>query len=219
VIVAKHINKPLVLEFNSSESVKWRDTILPFAKKKHGTIIRFFINIASPIIEAILRIWERRVLDKADKIVVVSEVLKQSLLDQGVEDTKIIVRPNAVDPNTFKLSLQNGTHIRKKLGISSEHKVAGFAGTFGNWHGIPELTEAIKKTQRIKNLSYLLIGEGAMKKEMQKQLGKFDNVFFVGRIPFAQMPAYLSACDILIISNSWNCSSRKIYCHTFCENK
>lgn len=204
IIAARYLNKPLILEFNSSEPVKFKEMLVPFSIKRHGKIFGILAKMATPFIVKMMEKWEQKVLDSADKIVVVSDVLKQSLISHGLKPSKIIVRPNGVDPNMFKYNLIEGKLIREKNNISSENIVAGFAGTFGNWHGIPELTEAIKKTKHLKNLTYMLIGEGSMKKEMQNELEGFDNVIFAGRVPFEQMPAYLSSCDILIVSNSWN---------------
>lgn len=157
----------------------------------------------------ILKKWVKKievpVLQAADKIVVVSEQMKKNLVSSGhKKEEDIVALPNGVDPNVFFHDETRKNTIRKQIGIPTEHVVIGFAGTFGNWHGIPELTECCKRIAPQENVSFLLMGDGLMKKEMQHTLKAFENVHFTGLVPFSDMPSYLDACDVLVISNSWD---------------
>ena len=145
------------------------------------------------------------VLRAADLIVVVSDQMKKNLTDIGCKEAeRILVLPNGVDPQLFCPDVDRRVETRRRTGIPEEHVVVGFAGTFGNWHGIPELTEAFKQIAPEQNVSLLLMGDGLMRKKMQQALSPYENAHFTGLVPFAEMPDYLSACDILVISNSWD---------------
>lgn len=201
---AKLLNIPYILEFNSFDSEMIKESIAGAMYAKHSKFTNFFISLAIPVLSAIFMIGEKRDFKAANLIVVVSEVMKQRLVGKGIKEEKILVLPNGVDPSMFKNDIAGALAIRQKFGIPEDDITVGFAGTFGNWHGIPELTEAIKNLQDCKKLSFLLIGDGSEKGKMQKQIGSLPQVHFAGKVQFQDMPKYLSACDILIVSNSWS---------------
>lgn len=206
--LAKKYQIPCVAEFNSFCHRAYRDTIVPAAIEKHGKIWTIPLLLTRGIITAILKRFERKVLKESAVIVTVSEVLKSELIQFGIEKEKIMVLPNGVDPTFFVNNPEEGMKIRDKYNISHNKNVVGFAGTFGNWHGIDELTNAIVQLEE-DNFEFLLMGDGMMRKKMEKTLSNRDDVHFLGKIPFEQMPAHLSACDILIISNSWNPNDKR----------
>jgi len=114
---------PLFLEYNGSEV--WIG--------KHWDMSGMI-----PLLER----FERLNLQAATRIFVVSEVERQNLLRAGIADEKIIVNPNGVDTEAFQPGA-GGEAARRELGISANELVAGFVGTFGPWHGVLTLAEAI----------------------------------------------------------------------------
>ncbi len=161
----------------------------------------------------ILKWAEKIILNKADLIVVVSDVLKQKLIKFGVSKEKILVNPNGVDEKEFNPKI-NGNKIKKELGLKQD-LVVGFVSSFGPWHGIKVLTKAIPKvltkTNRIK---FLLIGEGLLKNESERFLNKYvkkGEVIFTGSIPHSQIPKYLACCDILVSPHVPNKDGSKFF--------
>lgn len=194
-------NIPYILEYNSSEIKKWTHNTTIIRPK--NMLRKLGFALMKRFITFFYSDWEHKILSDADLIVVVSEVLKRELILEGIDEKKIFVQPNGVDCDFFKDKSTDSNLIREKYGISPRDVIIGFSGTFGNWHGIPELTEAIKNLANSSGVSFLLIGDGALKKDMQKQLVDFKNVHFAGKVPYDNMPDYLSACDILVVANSW----------------
>lgn len=201
--LAKKYQIPSVNEFNSFYHRLYREVIVPAAIEKHGKIWKLPLLMTRGLMTFILKRFEKSVLKKSDVIVTVSEVLKDELIEFGIQQEKIMVLPNGVDPEFFVDDPAMGQEIRKKYDISQDKNVVGFAGTFGRWHGIDELTDAIVQLKE-DNFEFLLMGDGMMRKKMEKTLSDREDVHFLGKVPFEQMPAHLSACDILIISNSWS---------------
>ena len=193
---------PLVIEFNSSENDKWKiNQIRPGSERKLRDLgLKIFAWAA----RAYTKRWEPWLLKQADMLVVVSQPLKEKLMEMGVAGDKILVLPNGVDPDVFVHNEEVRRKIREMYGLSSKKVVVGFAGTFGTWHGIPELTEAILNLKDLQDVGYLLIGDGYHKKEMQQKLAGIDGAVFPDSVPHSEMPAHLSACDILVVANSWN---------------
>lgn len=148
----------------------------------------------------LLQRYERFNLRSATRIFVVSQVEKKNLLDAGVDERKIVVNPNGVDTNTFRPGI--GGHVfRDELGVDESVVLVGFLGTFGPWHGVVALADAIALTPKNTNLRFLMIGDGSLRKEVEARLrtsGHLERVIFTGSVDHERVPAMLDACDILI---------------------
>ena len=180
-LLSRLLRLPLVLEFNSSEL--WKG--------------RYWGGLRLARAAALV---ERINLRAADRIVVVSEVLRGQLVAAGVPSARILVNPNAVDPRRFRPDV-DATRVRQRLGLDSA-VVVGFSGTFGVWHGIPTLARALPLVLHARPDSrWLLVGAGPLQSEIERaitQHGIGDRVHRTGLVPHAEMPAYLAACDILV---------------------
>ncbi len=194
--IAKKLNIPLILEFNSFET--WK---INYWEKDKSFFKRF---IKKHLLYHIVKKIENYNLKNASLMVVVSQPLKMDLLKLGIPEEKILVNPNGVDVVRFNPEIaksENCKKLKQKLGITGNKVLIGFAGTFGVWHGIPQLTEAINKIlkkQLISNLHFLLIGEGPLKKKAEKKIGHYEKVTFTGEIPYSDIQDYLAICDILV---------------------
>ena len=92
--VCRRLGVPLVLEFNSSDLWKiryWGDNNLK------GWLTK-------PIRQFAVKQIEPFNLKYATKIVVVSEPLKESLVSSGISEKRILVNPNAVDLEKFRMA-------------------------------------------------------------------------------------------------------------------
>ncbi|EPR37147.1 group 1 glycosyl transferase [Desulfovibrio sp. X2] len=177
---------PLVLEYNGSEV---------WVARNWGSGI--------PRAELALRL-ESLGLRAADLVVVVSEPLREELLERGFPDEKILVNPNGVDPAVYHPGV-DGTAVRRRHGLDGK-LVIGFIGTFGAWHGAEKLAEAFALLRReypdaTANLRLMLIGDGPKRTSCEELLqaeGARDLAVFTGTVPQPEGPAHLAACDILV---------------------
>ena len=153
----------------------------------------------------------------ASLIVTVSEPLKADLLELGIPDEKILVNPNRVDPQKFNPKIMTNeecNELKRSLGIDKDKVVVGFSGTFGEWHGIPQLTEAIDKILKSAlspNIHFLLIGAGKFKLEAERQIGHYENVTFTGVVPYSDIQKYLAICDILVSPHNPQVDGREFF--------
>jgi glycosyltransferase involved in cell wall biosynthesis len=133
-------------------------------------------------------------------VIVVSDVLRDEVRATGVPANKLVVNPNGVDPSVFRPDV-DGRHVRRCLGLDSE-VVIGFSGTFGAWHGIPTLAQALSLVQTARpGVRWLLIGNGPLRTLVDATIdahGLADRVYRLGMVPHAEMPSYLAACDVLV---------------------
>src|SRR5205807_8148558 len=75
-------------------------------------------------------------LRAADAIVVVSQALKDELVERGITREKVLVNPNGVEISRFDPDAirEKSRTLRKTLGLEGRI-VVGFIATFGRWHG------------------------------------------------------------------------------------
>lgn len=191
--LAQKFKVPLFLEFNSSE----------YWKSVNNWDKKTFIHL--------LKYSEDVILQTADRIFVVSEVLRDQLVkENGVKAERVILNPNGVDVEKFssgRFSEAQKQSIRTRLNLEGK-RVIGFTGSFAYYHGITVIVEAMKRLiPERQDLAFLLIGQGEMfnlVKETAEECGISDNVRLVGRIPHGEIPLYLSICDIFLCPNLTN---------------
>ena len=176
---------PLILEYNGSE---------PWIRQKWGGLLIF---------KRLCYFMENFSLKKADLIIVVSQPLKEELIKRGIPEKRILVNYNGVDTEEFNPNI-DGLEIRKKLNLEDKI-VIGAVSTFGAWHGMPVLSQAVQPiVNRIQNTKYrvhfLFIGDGVQRPECEriiKETGMENYVTFIGIVSYKEIPKYLVACDIL----------------------
>lgn len=188
VLVRWLTSLPLTLEYNGSEV--WVNN--NWAQKK-----KFKLNWIADKIELIN-------LQRADRVIVVSQVLKDELMSRGIKPHKIVVNPNGVDTDVYdpvKLEPMRNS-VRQELAL--ENKVVfGFIGTFSQWHGIEVLARIIPAIVQQKPQAYfLLMGDGPLKLFLMEELKKHnigtEHVLFLGMIPQHKACNYLAACDVYL---------------------
>ena len=188
LIVAWIKKVPLVLEFNGSEV--WVDKYWSSkGRLKIGFLIRWIEN------------WNLR---RAKHVVVVSGVLKDFLVDAGIESKKILVNPNGVDTELFdpEKLIDARKEVRASLGVQNKF-VFGFIGSFGLWHGIETIAAMIPEVaKRHSNVHFLLVGSGLLlpylKKELERKNIDDSIVTLTGTVMQHEAKKYLAACDAFL---------------------
>lgn len=211
--LAKKYGIPFVLEFNSSEVWKMKHWKTPDKLWK-----RALRGIYNGIFQSrLVATVEKYNLKNATIIVVVSDVLKEGLIARGVPAERILVNPNGVDILQFRPG-SGGDEIREKFSLQNR-KVVGFIGTFGQWHGVEELAQAIVRfyavhTDMADNVRFLLIGDGVLLENVRKILCEgncLDKVVMPGLIVQQDAPKYLDACDIFVSPHIPNKDGSKFF--------
>ena len=178
VVAANRLKRPLLLEYNGSEV--W--------------VGKHWDRVGSL---DLLERYERLNLDAAARIFVVSEVERRNLEARGVDGQKIVVNPNGVDVKRFRPGI-GGVDARRELKIEDDEVVAGFVGTFGPWHGVEKLAEAIKTIPANMRVRFLMVGSGSLHAEVEKLLADEKRVIFTGAVAHERVAKLLDACDILV---------------------
>jgi glycosyltransferase involved in cell wall biosynthesis len=185
VALAREFRLPFILEYNGSEV---------WVARNWGKRLRF---------EKLALRVELLNFHAADLVTVVSNPLKDELIERGIPAGKILVNPNGVDPQRYRPDIDGG-RIRQQYGLEGK-TIVGFIGTFGNWHGAEVLAKAAVILVRELNLPpevhFLFIGDGVKLPETKRIIREGnieERTTFTGLVPQEQGPEYLAACDILV---------------------
>lgn len=206
VVLAHYLNIPLILEYNGSEA---------WVAKNWGRQLHYYN-------EAVMA--ENVCLKHAYLIVTVSQVLKEELIQRGINPEKIIYYPNCIDPQIFNpdnFATEFCNKLRKQHHIPEDSILLTFVGTFGVWHGVDVLAKAIRllidtdEDWVIKNkVRFMLVGYGVKMSDVQSILNhdKYKPyVTFTGLIPQHETPGYLAISDILLSPHIPNSDGSKFF--------
>lgn len=126
-------------------------------------------------------------------VVAISASLKEALVEQGMDASKILIAHDGVSPEDFA--------VAPEPTIPRDLPVVGYVGqlrTMGMEKGIDTLLAAVA---RVPYVRALIVGGTAEDVQLyQKQaekLGVQSRVIFTGRVEPSRVPSYLSACDVL----------------------
>jgi glycosyltransferase involved in cell wall biosynthesis len=197
VLLSRRMGVPLILEYNGSEV--W------IADHWDPNPLRSWIGLC-----------EKVTLRCATRIVVVSEALKEDLLERGIEEDRIRVNPNAVDADYFCPG-RGREPGRNQLGVKPEEVLIGFVSSFSLWHGIEVLQRAIVRLSSPGtpcSLRFVLMGDGLLHGEMRSALAAYEKsgkVIFTGPLPRDKVVEYLDASDILVSPHIPNADGSKFF--------
>ena len=119
--------------------------------------------------------------------VAVSNKLKNQLIDYGISDNKIFMKPNAVDLTKFYK--RNKVEMRKKYKLPMDLKLVAFVGRFLPHKGPLRVLDAVRN---LDNVGALFMGNGP-----QEPMG--TSVIFKESVPSHTIPELLSAADIFVL--------------------
>ncbi len=156
-------------------------------------------KIKNRLIIKILKAITLFLCQKAEKVVVISLRMQQRLLEKGVPNEKIIIIPNwadtksiAPEPKKNPFSLRHG--LEKRF-------VVMYSGNLGLSQNLDILLELAKTLQDLKDLVFVIIGDGARKIELMDQVRKLNlaNVLFFPYQSTSEMRYSFGTADLFII--------------------
>jgi colanic acid biosynthesis glycosyl transferase WcaI len=143
---------------------------------------------------------ERLLYRRASRIVVVTEGIRERLVERGLPPEKLAFIPNGADTELFRFDPEGRARVRSMLGVGDKF-VAMYAGIHGLAQGMECLVEAARLLEKREDIVFVFIGEGPKKAavaQLKEGLG-LDNLVLLPEVQVEQMPAYLSAADCAIV--------------------
>jgi len=147
------------------------------------------------------RVGELPQLEASDVVACVSDEVAHELGRLQVPADRIIVSPMAVDTDRFVAGTSMSVRRRHDLGAAF---VVGWIGTFRGFHGLDTLLEAFALLRAEEpGARLLLVGEGSHRAQTEadaERLGISAGSTFVGSVAHPDMPGYIRAMDVAVVS-------------------
>lgn len=207
VSLSRAAETPLVLEYNGSEA--W------IAKHWGRPLRHHALAVAAEDVS----------LRHAHLVVTVSDVLRDELLSRGISSERIVTYPNCIDPAIFdpaRFSEDDQWQRRLTHGIPRNGIVVTFVGTFGQWHGVDVLAEAVLKLVgedsewlSAHNVRFLFVGDGLKAPVVDEILSRDPNcakfVIRTGLVPQHEAPSYLAISDVVVSPHVPNADGTRFF--------
>lgn len=156
---------------------------------------------AHPFVRWLYRRAEGLSARRSDRIVAITPGLKEMLVARyGIPPGKVWVIPSGTDPDHF--APEEPARARQRVGLEPDRPVVGFVGLFYRHQGVPTLLDAMARLRpTFPKLAGLIVGDGVMRRPWEAlahRLGIADAARFPGQVPYAEVPTYLNAMDVVV---------------------
>ncbi len=153
------------------------------------------------VLESVARRMEVESFRGAAAIVAVSEQVRSYIHGaSGVGLQGIHVLANGVDVERFACA-SGREPIRQRLAYGPGDAAIGFIGSFKPWHGTSFLLGVFEDLAAIRPAARLFaVGDGPERERLRARVGDSpfrDRVCLTGRVPHAEIPAWVAAADIV----------------------
>ena len=136
-------------------------------------------------------------LKRAQKIIVLTSLLKADLIAAGIPSEKIMVNGDAVELEKFEHP-QTKEEARERLGLSSTEKIAMYIGRLDGWKGVDTLYHAAE----FLGAATCCVIIGGDVEEIDSLKKKYPRVTFLGPRPYTELADNQAAADVLILPNT-----------------
>lgn len=165
----------------------------------------FYSDIARtdmPLLSKPLVWLENLVLSQAQRVFVVSDVMREHLITvKKLPTEKVVVVADGTDSQVFRPGL-DGAAVRNKLGVPPEAPMLIFHGDIKHDDGVDVLMHVLAGIVKVRpDTKLLILGGGgpyfdSVIRPLIASLELGANVLTPGWIPHQEVPAYINACDI-----------------------
>ncbi|MDG2149936.1 MAG: glycosyltransferase family 4 protein [Planctomycetota bacterium] len=141
-----------------------------------------------------------KVLRKLRAVVVISEGLKDDLVEEGLDPSNILVARDGVHLERFE-NMPDVAEARSHLALEDRPTVV-YAGQLYEWKGVDVLVEAVG---RLPGVQLLVVGGDRQNLPRVEALGQKHapgQVIFTGNVSHQAVPFYLAAGDVVALPNS-----------------
>ena len=115
-----------------------------------------------------------------------------------INEEKVCVCPNAIEPRDMSLSDQERLSVRMKYSIPTDKKVFVYGGNLGKPQGIPFLIECLRTMKSDSDVFFLIVGDGTEYSRLERFIGDETplNVRLLRALPKDEYDSMLAACDV-----------------------
>lgn len=144
---------------------------------------------------AVARRLERYCYARADRIVALTEGIRDGMIDQGVSPARIVLITNGVD-----LEIGDGARPADAP-VPPGAFVAMYVGAHGTYSSLETVLDAAAHLRDAPDVRLVLVGSGDRKPALVDEARRrgLDNVAFVDAVPKREVPSWLARADACVL--------------------
>ncbi len=149
---------------------------------------------------ALGRTIESRTLRRTDKVIAVSDKMKDFLIGMGAAPGRVAVVKPGISLKQFQPSI-SGAEMRSRYGLKNGDIVMFFMGWLYAFSGLKEVALELARNSH-SQLKLMIVGEGDVYddlKRIQQEHNLEERLILTGRRPYTEMPALIAAADICLL--------------------
>jgi colanic acid biosynthesis glycosyl transferase WcaI len=155
-------------------------------------------HLRGGILRKLANLFESAVLRSFDRVVTISNRMRDGLESKGVPSQRLSLVRNWVDLEKIK-PLSRGSSYRRELGLSRSSFVALYAGNIGAKQGLSLILEAAERLVAKSDLVFVVAGNGPEKKRLMTRYGGMPNVRFLPVQPEERLCELLNVADVHLL--------------------
>ena len=178
---------------------------LPATKVQSKYKVKFILDFADLHVFVRPKKIAESAFYKADKIIAITNYLKEELLKKNISEKKIHIIPNGVDLELFNSKKYDANEIIKmRESFGSKHLLV-FSGSLQDISLIIDSARYV--IDKISDVKYIIIGDHrdpnrtrSVWEAKVKEMGLSKNFVFLGKKPKEEVPQYIMCADICLDS-------------------
>ena len=158
------------------------------------------ITKENSMIYKIGRVIEDFTYKNADRIIVISNDIRDNIIRKGVSEEKIIVVPNWIDADCVHPIMKEDNYLYNKYGIHRDCFNVVYAGNLGYAQNIVVIIKAAKLLIDKEDIQFIVFGKGAQEEEYKRIANSLTNIHFFPMQPYSEVSYVYSLGDASIVS-------------------
>ena len=146
------------------------------------------------------RIIENATYKKCKRIIVISNSMKENLLNKGFDKNKISVISNWIDTDVIKPVKREDNKLFDEFGIDRSKYIVLYAGNFGQAQGAEIVLEAAEELKDNNEILFVIFGGGSGFEAANKRAQGLSNVFIHQLLPQDRVSEVYSMGDVALIT-------------------
>lgn len=137
---------------------------------------------------------------RSKKIIVLTSAFKKNLISRGISSDKIAVILNGVNLTKYSPRSRN-LKLAAYYGISAEHFVVGYIGTFGMAHSLEHILYAAELLKDYPMIRFILVGTGAEREKLISIVAEksLSNVCIIEQQSKEIIPEFWALCNMALV--------------------
>lgn len=153
-----------------------------------------------PLIVPLLRF----ALCKADKVIAVSQALKEAIVSLRVPEERVCVVPNGVDQRKFTVRPKSDARRVTRVGSGSVILSVGHLTANKGFDLLIEAMRLLSGAQGCKDVMLYIVGEGIYRSHLEGLIASLDmsnHVRLVGAVDHEQLAAWYNSADVFCLAS------------------